>query len=302
MANIIDLTDDDDSMASTYATPQPEPAAPPPRPQRLPRFSREIIDLSVDTSPPEPRHHDLPRPQAPYARQPAQHNAPAVRSSPEVQFVSERPRSPRPRLQDRLPTPYEQTHGQAHAQARPLLDLTVDLDDDVVHVRTEGRAGINLQGPHGRQNDLGMGRIVDFMRRNAMGARAQWPDIRHIFQMARHPWEDEDEDEDEAAFALHTARRTANLPGGMDYTTLGFGVGLDFGDDTPPRLPTPKYSPPPDPGPGFTRSPQEDGELICPNCNDELGIGETDEKKQVWVIKACGHVSIDWASRFLFYR
>lgn len=41
---------------------------------------------------------------------------------------------------------------------------------------------------------------------------------------------------------------------------------------------------------GFTRSPEEGQELICPNCKDELCTGETEVKRQIWVIKACGHV------------
>jgi hypothetical protein len=30
--------------------------------------------------------------------------------------------------------------------------------------------------------------------------------------------------------------------------------------------------------------------LLCPKCEDQLCEGETDLKKQIWVVKACGHV------------
>jgi len=170
----------------------------------------------------------------------------------------------------------------------------VDLDDDVVHVRTTDRTGVNLQPPQGRvdevpPNDLGMGRLFQFMRRNApmMGAR-HWSDFRQMF-VGRHPWEPDDEDDD--LVVGHTAQRYGGTrpPPVMDYTTIGFGIA--FEEETPPRPPTPKYTPPPDPGSAFTRCPQEDDELVCPNCLSVLGMGDTDEKKQVWIVKACGHVS-----------
>lgn len=55
-----------------------------------------------------------------------------------------------------------------------------------------------------------------------------------------------------------------------------------------PRLPT--YEPPPPAQAGFTRSPREDELLVCPHCDDELGMGDEEVKRQVWVVKACGHV------------
>lgn len=55
-----------------------------------------------------------------------------------------------------------------------------------------------------------------------------------------------------------------------------------------PRLPI--YEAPPPAQAGFTRSPGEDEILVCPHCDDELGVGSDEIKRQVWVIKACGHV------------
>jgi len=55
--------------------------------------------------------------------------------------------------------------------------------------------------------------------------------------------------------------------------------------------PTPKYEPPPPAEKGFTRSPEEDEEVVCPNCGDELAVGKDETKQQIWVVKSCGHVS-----------
>ena len=80
------------------------------------------------------------------------------------------------------------------------------------------------------------------------------------------------------------------LPGELDFVTQGFRMGDAAGPrQTQPPLPT--YDAPSPPRPGFTRSPKEDEVLVCPNCGDELGLGKDDIKRQVWVIKACGHVS-----------
>lgn len=49
------------------------------------------------------------------------------------------------------------------------------------------------------------------------------------------------------------------------------------------------YKPPTPPPAGFTRSVEEDDEVVCPNCDRELGIGE-DDRQQIWVSKQCGHV------------
>jgi hypothetical protein len=72
----------------------------------------------------------------------------------------------------------------------------------------------------------------------------------------------------------------------MNYEIAGFDMG--FGIVQPA---TPKYEPPPPAAKGFTRSPTEDEEVVCPNCGDELAVAKDEMKQQVWVVKACGHVS-----------
>ncbi|KAH7384022.1 hypothetical protein DE146DRAFT_667640 [Phaeosphaeria sp. MPI-PUGE-AT-0046c] len=79
-------------------------------------------------------------------------------------------------------------------------------------------------------------------------------------------------------------------PGLLDFQMVGFQMGNEE-PDYPQAPPAPTYQAPPTAPEGFTRSPTEDeGPLICPNCEEELCVGEDEIKRQVWIVKACGHV------------
>ena len=93
----------------------------------------------------------------------------------------------------------------------------------------------------------------------------------------------DDLDEDEGVFVHQNSG--FQLPRDLDFDVTAFAIGGHV-----PQRPAPTYDAPSSPRQGFTRSPTEDQEIICPNCGDELGLGENDIKQQVWVIKACGHV------------
>ena len=80
-------------------------------------------------------------------------------------------------------------------------------------------------------------------------------------------------------------------PPDLDFETIGFELGTNNTGETVTR-PRPTYETPPTPPQGFTRTPAEDDVLVCPNCDSELGQGDDDVKRQVWVIKSCGHVCI----------
>lgn len=84
-----------------------------------------------------------------------------------------------------------------------------------------------------------------------------------------------------------------NLPGHLDFLAQGFQMGprnhINNGIRQPPP---PTYDPPSPPRQGYTRTPKEDEVMVCPNCDEELGVGDNEIKKQVWVIKRCGHVGI----------
>ena len=86
-----------------------------------------------------------------------------------------------------------------------------------------------------------------------------------------------------------------NFPGGnielpphLDYLSPAFDLEQPARRQPQPRLPT--YDPPAPAQEGFTRTPNKDDVLVCPNCDDELGLGDDEVKRQVWVVKACGHV------------
>lgn len=75
------------------------------------------------------------------------------------------------------------------------------------------------------------------------------------------------------------------LPQGMDYEIAGFALA------TPP----PTYKAPSPAQEGFTRSPREVDVLVCPNCEQELGTGDEELKRQVWVVRSCGHVCHEYS-------
>lgn len=80
----------------------------------------------------------------------------------------------------------------------------------------------------------------------------------------------------------------------FDYTRPAFAVGGfidgEAGSSTPDRRPSPPYKPPPAAAEGFTRKIEEEDVVICVNCSDELGTGDGEVKRQVWIAKGCGHV------------
>ncbi|KAF2276316.1 uncharacterized protein EI97DRAFT_467027 [Westerdykella ornata] len=76
--------------------------------------------------------------------------------------------------------------------------------------------------------------------------------------------------------------------GVMNYNTVGFDMQPGNRPQPPPAPPT--YDPPPPAPPGFTRSPDENTPVGCPNCENELCIGDTERQRQVWIVRACGHV------------
>ena len=78
------------------------------------------------------------------------------------------------------------------------------------------------------------------------------------------------------------------IPPTMDFEMVGFDLGLGAGPVGPP----PTYDKPETAPDGFTRSPSEEDAIICPNCKEELCLGGSDLKKQVWIVKACGHVRL----------
>ena len=105
--------------------------------------------------------------------------------------------------------------------------------------------------------------------------------------------------------------RARNLPDGRPQdletfwldpplTDFNLTVGLALGisdimpsfDGPPSYNGPPSYKPPTPPPEGFTRSAQKDDVIVCPNCGEELGVGD-EIQKQIWAAKPCGHVGIE---------
>ncbi|KAI9750281.1 MAG: hypothetical protein M1815_001888 [Lichina confinis] len=94
--------------------------------------------------------------------------------------------------------------------------------------------------------------------------------------------------------------RNGTIPGGFSGVVIADGPFPEGFDMPNLSYETVAFRPhgtsterPPTPPPaqtGFTRSPDEEQLIVCPNCDDELGVGQTDEKRSVWFVKGCGHV------------
>ena len=187
-------------------------------------------------------------------------------SSPDIEFISSRPIDPR-----RLPPPGNNSDGdeveflrenalpEAEIQRRRnreldnVMDLFGTLNGRFTHLRAQ------VDRFHNQINRTA-GRLQEPIAPTRSASRGHAPHIRL------------------GAFVAPV----------MDFDAIGFELG--------PRTreapaPPPTYEAPPKAPEGFTRSPEEEGALICPNCEEELCVGGDDMKRQVWIVKGCGHVS-----------
>ncbi|KAF2762753.1 hypothetical protein EJ05DRAFT_495616 [Pseudovirgaria hyperparasitica] len=252
---VIDLTaEDEDEVRPENETRGSIRAAGPPQ---FPH-GREIIDLSADASTVVESDPDTgPR------RPPAE--------SPDIEFLSSRPRRGRPsaqwqvRSRENVSTPLFMGHNFEEMLADMDVDPDEDLDEDLdlQFLREEPRLQPRLaqdlpQPPHRTA------RMTAFIE-NIRGNMNEILDMGHG-RLGRI-----------AGF---------QLPGLLDFDAVGFHIA----QPRAPTPPAPTYEAP-SPAPlGFTRSPEEDEILICPNCQDELCTGNDDTKRQVWIIRACGHI------------
>ncbi len=360
-APFIDLTDDDDmqdSPAGQLETPlSPTGAVSGSRPQRLPRFGRNVLDSDNEEAEEYhptshlpganylalPQSRDPRRPMYSGLRRPARPPSPPA-DMDDVEFVEERA-IPQPRrrrsVADRQPTPGPNAghlNGPRSITPYPTgmsnepIDLTADNDDDVVLLNARQRDGVGANNAHpvapGR--DYGhLGHIANILREG--GANVANVQSRLMQRLGFYGMEGDQmaAAQAQAQFEHNHANRAVQLadrarqlgnavrrrgvypaatnaaprlgnaaaigPGAimMDFAATGFDMGLAGGS----RPPTPRYSPPPEPNSGFTRSPAEDDVVVCPNCGDELAVASTDRsteerevKQEIWVIKGCGHV------------
>lgn len=236
----------------------------------------------------------------------------------EVQFLDERPRSRPQPDSSRSRTPA--THVQRSVTPYPTglhapIDLTGD-DDEVVHLNTRTRpggvnndrpgitGGLGTVGLEDEDDDVGFGGMLARNPRllqrldQAGGIRAQQARFLQLsHDRHRHIGTDNanrrrNDNGPMIRFGMGLAMGMGMGDGGplavaMDYGMPAFDMGFEGANQPPP----PKYEPPEPAKEGFTRSPEEDEEVVCPNCGDELAMGDTENKQHVWVIKKCGHVS-----------
>lgn len=257
-SNVIDLTSED-AGPSTVPRDSHRSSG---RPARPPRFGREIIDVDEDDA-------------RPVATSPG---------SPEIQFVSSRPIGPGSR-------PTSPSIGRNNAEedevefvsANPLpesrrrrnveLDFMftmlddVELQDRVPHLRAQVERRATAERDRRRVETRFNRRVAD-LRAGRAGQGPHAPPRR-------------------GRGHIHMGFLTPQL----NFHAVGFDLGLDFGDsDEGPAPPPPTYNAPEKAPEGFTRSPQELDVLVCPNCGDDLCVGDSEQKRQVWIVKQCGHV------------
>lgn len=208
-------------------------------------------------------------------------------------------------------------HNANTSNNNATIDLTADDDEDeVIHTDTRTLPGINGDRPGMAGSGIGtrdqpvwggIGRLVQRMR----GARGGVPGDGWFGQYTNfgNDGAARVEHQEAARRRADAARQTrqaleaqvnelfgdAGAPPTrprhvaavrMDYNIVGFDLGFGI---APNRPPTPKYEPPPPAEKGFTRTPAEDEEVVCPNCGDELAVGKDEVKQQVYVVKSCGH-------------
>lgn len=251
--DVIDLTDDD---AGPPTAPAPQQTSRLNRySARPPRFGREIIDVEEEDS------QDSSEIQFVSSRPRSRNENPIVRNGRhaqdenEVEFVSENPVSDEQRRLGQLMALLEEPEIRNRAR---------HIRERVVQQREGARAAAR------RRNDLEFARIIGAARR---------PTQR---RMGLPVGALRGEEQPHMMFTF----RAPNL----NFRAAAFDMGYEQAEEDP--APAPTYSAPPAAPEGFTRSPQEEEEvLVCPNCEDELCVGSSEQKRQVWLVKGCGHVS-----------
>lgn len=319
--DIIDLADSEDEE-QTQAQEQPQD----PRIFGYP-VAHDDESLFIPEAQPRPTTAGLRRPG--FVRRPSapmdQNDVEFVASRPLSRVASRRPTPARGSSR----TPNPNMRNTIDPSTSATIDLTADDDDDdeVIHTNTRALPGVNGDRPAMAGSGIGtreppaqgrgLGRLLQHMRATRPGMAedifTRYGDLGNDALARLHADQAEARQRHERArehtqnLQVHLVRAQERLMRnrenqappprpraapiiniGMDYGLVGFDLG--FGA-APPRPPTPKYDPPPPAEKGFTRSPEENEEVVCPNCGDELALGSGEVKQQVYVVKSCGHVS-----------
>ncbi|KAF1933289.1 uncharacterized protein M421DRAFT_712 [Didymella exigua CBS 183.55] len=197
-------------------------------------------------------------------------------SSPDIQFVSERRLDPPPRRNDsdgddvqfvqERPLTEQERRARQHAARHAELDRVIAV---LGETHNDRYSFAHLRGEIDRAN----------------------AHIHHLAENMRHGGP---QPPPRFRRGNHIRMGVAGGGGGGIFVApnLNFGmVGFDLGyGGARPEPPPPTYEAPPPALVGFTRSPEENDVLVCPNCDSELCKGDDDVKKQVWIAKQCGHI------------
>ena len=258
-ADVIDLTN---SPPHARLRPFPEVASSSARASRPPRFPRDIIDLDdQDDASDVAVRGNSPEIELLYTRSVPVSARQTSRPSGVIEFARARRGGETTRSSVSPPRHFRNN------PPRPLTGAWQEQRDQV----QRGRQSID---------NITRQRITEALNQADFGHGTR----RHLHDFAfgiRPPDDD---------IQFHEGQGGFNLPRPFNYHEQGFRLGHGQAPRTQPSLPT--YDAPPLPRAGFTRSPTENDMLVCPNCEEELGVGGDDLKRQVWVVKSCGHVSV----------
>ena len=273
--SVIDLTDEPDSPPQSHARTSNAPmGSTSTRASRLPRFSRDVIDLEDDSETYDADEETqrafeeaLGEPDTPIE----ENGSP---ESPEVEVLWSRP-------SETAPQPAQRPAGVGWHASLPQLGPNHRIS--LVDVRH-----LNRSEPSTRM----LSTIRNLFRLNDDEAHLQ-PAHR---SGAQHPFYSPDRlDPTLIPYADPTVigngrisfhSPSFQLPGNLRYDAPAFVVARD----APIHSALPLYEAPAPPRPGYARSASDNDVMVCPNCDLELGIGETELQRQVWTVKKCGHV------------
>ena len=263
-SNIIDLTGEPDSPPESRDSTGTDSTLS--RAHRPPRFARNIIDLEAETS-------------------------------PDIEVLGSGPSHVANRLQAGAQDVHRHTRTEGVAQFVPTLRPVTAARSTVGIDTTERRLGGGGADPHLWQY------LTNMIRNTGMRTRTfELPgptaildlDEWHAFdvpvnagQYGRQMYRNR-ENVDLVNDAAFNVGNNGFQPPTLDFENPAFQIGERA--STQPQGYT--YEPPGPARDGYSRSPEEDEEVVCPNCDEELGVGNTDLKRQVWVVKSCGHVRL----------
>ncbi|CAI6341005.1 unnamed protein product [Periconia digitata] len=239
-----------------------EDAVPPRNTARPPRFSRDIMNNVIDLESDEPQNASGP-------------------SEPDIQFIASRPIHAANRRPTRHPTHSDASEG----------------GDDEVEFLMETRRALPSVGIIQSMMELPQLRVTaghahNEHRRAERQRQATENRFNNLAHAARtrtgsNPAPRPPPRRSAGSTRLQNVHVATFIAPRMEYARAAFALGIQ---DEPPSSPAPTYDAPSKAPDGFTRSPQEEDSLVCPNCEDELCIGNDELKRQVWIVKQCGHV------------